>query len=176
MVPHKPSLSMLPPQIHLKIFDILDAVRSTCLGLTCKKFYSIHRGVWGTVPLNAWKWYTEDNSAHTLRDLLEGFRPVGLLYCPVRVRKWLTKERYEEVMEGVYPTSKRQPLEPGPFPQTWDLFRPWVQFNKEGNEIREIKQSGKLGEEGIIHESAALRWSKFRGPEYHAKWGGWIAK
>lgn len=41
-------------EIHLLIFDYLDPVTSTCLGLTCGKFYSIHRAMHGTVKLNQW--------------------------------------------------------------------------------------------------------------------------
>ncbi|KAE8442802.1 hypothetical protein EG329_002835 [Mollisiaceae sp. DMI_Dod_QoI] len=33
----------LPTDIHFKIFDLLCPVNSTCLGLTCKQFYEIHR-------------------------------------------------------------------------------------------------------------------------------------
>lgn len=41
----------LIPEIQLKIFDLLCPVKSTCLGLTCKKFYSIHREYHGKVGL-----------------------------------------------------------------------------------------------------------------------------
>jgi hypothetical protein len=36
-------LSNMPPEIHLSIFDTLDPVSSTCLGLTSRKFYPMHR-------------------------------------------------------------------------------------------------------------------------------------
>lgn len=35
------------PDIHLAIFDHLDPVTSTCLGLTCKHFYRLHIAKWG---------------------------------------------------------------------------------------------------------------------------------
>jgi hypothetical protein len=35
------------PDIHLAIFDHLDLVSSTCLGLTCKYFYRLHIAKWG---------------------------------------------------------------------------------------------------------------------------------
>jgi len=45
------TLQNLPPEIHLKIFDIMDTITSTCLGLTCKKFYTMHWGRHGKVVL-----------------------------------------------------------------------------------------------------------------------------
>jgi len=33
----------MPPEIHLSIFDTLSPKSSTCLGLTSKKFYPLHR-------------------------------------------------------------------------------------------------------------------------------------
>jgi hypothetical protein len=53
----KPSLVNLPPELHLKIFNLLDRTTSTCLGLCTKKFYAIHRSMRGTVPLMAWHSY-----------------------------------------------------------------------------------------------------------------------
>jgi hypothetical protein len=44
-------LSRSPAEVHLLIFENLNAYDSTCLGLTCKKFYEIHRSIYGTVPL-----------------------------------------------------------------------------------------------------------------------------
>ncbi|KAF8862452.1 hypothetical protein BDZ45DRAFT_723280 [Acephala macrosclerotiorum] len=40
-----------PAEIHLKLFDLLCPVNSTVLGLTCKKFYKIHRTYHGAVSL-----------------------------------------------------------------------------------------------------------------------------
>lgn len=45
------SLYTLPAEIHLEIFSYLHSVYSTCLGLTCKKFYPIHRAMNGKVRL-----------------------------------------------------------------------------------------------------------------------------
>lgn len=48
-----PTLGNLPAELHLKIFEELDRVTSTCLGLTNKKFYPIHKSLHGHVPLLA---------------------------------------------------------------------------------------------------------------------------
>ncbi|CAP61709.1 uncharacterized protein PODANS_4_2790 [Podospora anserina S mat+] len=52
---HRPGgrlqLMDLPPEIHYAIFDFLDPIDSTCLGLTNSNLYSIHRRLHGTVPL-----------------------------------------------------------------------------------------------------------------------------
>ncbi|KAB5571888.1 hypothetical protein GE09DRAFT_646640 [Coniochaeta sp. 2T2.1] len=45
------SLTDLPGELHYAIFDFLDPIDSTCLGLTNKHFYDIHRRMRGTVPL-----------------------------------------------------------------------------------------------------------------------------
>lgn len=67
---HRPSsrlsLQDLPSELHYAIFDFLDPIDSTCLGLTSKHFYAIHRRMRGTVPLSTrrdgpneleWAWH-----------------------------------------------------------------------------------------------------------------------
>ncbi|RKU49386.1 hypothetical protein DL546_004492 [Coniochaeta pulveracea] len=60
------SLMDLPPELHYAIFDFLDPIDSTCMGLTNKHFYAIHRRLHGTVPLSTrrdgpneleWAWH-----------------------------------------------------------------------------------------------------------------------
>lgn len=60
------SLMDIPAELHYTIFDFLDPIDSTCLGLTNKHFYAIHRRLHGTVPLSArrdgpneleWAWH-----------------------------------------------------------------------------------------------------------------------
>jgi hypothetical protein len=56
-----PTLTSLPPELHLKIFSELDGITSICLGLTCKKFYLIHKELHPSffnyrIPLS---WYFE---------------------------------------------------------------------------------------------------------------------
>lgn len=46
-------LADLPAELHYAIFDFLDPIDSTCLGLTNKHFYAVHRRMHGTVPLSA---------------------------------------------------------------------------------------------------------------------------
>ncbi|KAI1465959.1 uncharacterized protein F4812DRAFT_90847 [Daldinia caldariorum] len=54
---HQPGVALtledLPPELHYAIFDFLDPIDSTCLGLTSKHFYSIHKRMYGKVPLSA---------------------------------------------------------------------------------------------------------------------------
>ncbi|KAK3682132.1 hypothetical protein B0T22DRAFT_484223 [Podospora appendiculata] len=67
---HRPSAEMtlldLPPELHFAIFDFLDPIDSTCLGLTNRHFYAIHRRMHGSVPLSVrrdgpneleWAWH-----------------------------------------------------------------------------------------------------------------------
>jgi len=60
----------LPSELHFAIFDFLDPIDSTCLGLVNKHFYSIHRRMCGTVPLSTrrdgpneleWAWHLAGN-------------------------------------------------------------------------------------------------------------------
>lgn len=54
---HRPSVRMditdLPAELHFAVFDFLDPIDSTCLGLTNKHFYNIHRRMHGSVPLSS---------------------------------------------------------------------------------------------------------------------------
>lgn len=54
---HRPSSRMvitdLPSEIHFAIFDFLDPIDSTCLGLANKHFYAIHRRMHGSVALSS---------------------------------------------------------------------------------------------------------------------------
>lgn len=60
------TFSTLPAEMHFAFFDLLDPIDATCLGLTCKYLYSIHRRMHGSVPLSVrrdgpneleWAWY-----------------------------------------------------------------------------------------------------------------------
>lgn len=77
---HRPSsrltLMDLPGELHYAIFDFLDAIDSTCLGLTNRHFYAIHRRLRGTVPLTArrdgpneleWAWHQAGNVVRITR-------------------------------------------------------------------------------------------------------------
>lgn len=63
----------LPPELHYAIFDFLDPIDSTCLGLTNKHFYDIHRRMHGTIALSArrsgpndmeWAWHLAGRMMH----------------------------------------------------------------------------------------------------------------
>jgi hypothetical protein len=77
-IPHHHRLSPkmnimdLPGDVHYAIFDFLDPVDSTCLGLTNKHFYAIHRRLHGSVPLSTrrngpneleWAWHVAGGPA-----------------------------------------------------------------------------------------------------------------
>ncbi|KAI0473009.1 hypothetical protein GGR56DRAFT_697859 [Xylariaceae sp. FL0804] len=47
------TLARLPPELHYAVFDFLDPIDSTCLGLTSRHFYAVHRALHGRVPLTA---------------------------------------------------------------------------------------------------------------------------
>lgn len=75
---HRPSAGItlmdLPPELHYAIFDFLDPIDSTCLGLTNSHFYSIHRRMHGTILLSTrregpneleWAWHLATAVVHT---------------------------------------------------------------------------------------------------------------
>lgn len=60
------TFSTLPAEMHFAFFDFLDPIDATCLGLTNKHMYSIHRRMHGSVPLSVrrngpneleWAWH-----------------------------------------------------------------------------------------------------------------------
>ncbi|TPX12229.1 uncharacterized protein E0L32_007115 [Thyridium curvatum] len=74
---HRPSATLtledMPPELHYAIFDWLDPIDSTCLGLANKHFYDIHVRMHGRVPLSArrsgpndmeWAWHLAGNVRH----------------------------------------------------------------------------------------------------------------
>ncbi|CAK7237260.1 hypothetical protein SBRCBS47491_009915 [Sporothrix bragantina] len=63
----------LPAELHYTIFDFLDPIDSTCLGLTNKHFYDIHRRMHGSVTLSVrrsgpndmeWVWHLAGRMMH----------------------------------------------------------------------------------------------------------------
>ena len=59
--PNRPHVTNLPPEIQLSIFDHLDPVTSTCLGLSSKKLYPLHRSTHKKVGL-----YETSSDHHSL--------------------------------------------------------------------------------------------------------------
>ncbi|OLN85568.1 hypothetical protein CCHL11_05866 [Colletotrichum chlorophyti] len=106
---HRPSARMdifdLPAELHYAIFDHLDPIDSTCLGLTNSHFYNIHLRMHGVVPLSSrrngpndleWAWrfagpliYHSDSASPASEALtsqeqvkaLEHMRVKGQVYC-----------------------------------------------------------------------------------------------
>ncbi|KAL2021997.1 hypothetical protein VTK56DRAFT_6237 [Thermocarpiscus australiensis] len=82
---HRPSARLalmdLPAELHYAIFDFLDPIDSTCLGLTNRHFYTIHRRLHGTVPLSTrrvgpneleWAWHQAGKVTRTNATAVDG--------------------------------------------------------------------------------------------------------
>lgn len=87
----------LPTELHLCILDYLDPVSSTCLGVTCKKFYGIHRERYGTVSL-----FKENLRGKPLflllyRWILSGSTFSGLSRFSTRNNKFVSASSYYEL-------------------------------------------------------------------------------
>ena len=79
-------LIALPPELQLRIFDLLDRCSSTCLGLSTRIFYRLHRAARGNVPLCAFYFIPEvpDCRGFRLHVLLKEWVGPELLYCETR--------------------------------------------------------------------------------------------
>ncbi|KAI2625932.1 hypothetical protein GGR54DRAFT_523929 [Hypoxylon sp. NC1633] len=92
------TLEDLPPELHYAVFDFLDPIDSTCLGLTSTHFYDIHRRMHGTVSLSArregpndmeWVWrntfisgpFVAAGSGTDKQNTLATLSPRGQIYC-----------------------------------------------------------------------------------------------
>jgi len=71
----------LPSELHFAIFDFLDPIDATCLGLTNKHFYAIHRRMNGTVSLSTrrdgpneleWAWHLSSRISPSMPSPLDG--------------------------------------------------------------------------------------------------------
>ncbi|KAI1081126.1 hypothetical protein F5B20DRAFT_72664 [Whalleya microplaca] len=95
---HQPGVAItlpdLPPELHYAIFDFLDPIDSTCLGLTSKHFYAIHRRMHPKVSLSArregpndmeWVWRNAGpfvaSGASARQNSLAMLSPRGQVYC-----------------------------------------------------------------------------------------------
>ncbi len=114
---HRPSARMtlldLPSELHFAIFDFLDPIDSTCLGLTNKHFYDIHRRMHGTISLSArrdgpneleWAWH--------LAGAVIQARPPSFNPDQVAILRALGEKREERVVKA---TRAR----PGVLPEVW---------------------------------------------------------
>ncbi|KAI1402941.1 hypothetical protein F4819DRAFT_452756 [Hypoxylon fuscum] len=98
---HQPGVALtledMPPELHYAVFDFLDPIDSTCLGLTNKHFYSIHKRMHGKIPLSTrregpndmeWVWRNAFISGPFLpssgvgkQNSLATLSPRGQVYC-----------------------------------------------------------------------------------------------
>jgi len=81
-------LISLPPELQLRVFDLLDRCSSTCLGLSTRVFYKLHRAARGRVPLCAFYFVPGalDCSGFRLHVLLKEWAGPQLQYCEIRDR------------------------------------------------------------------------------------------
>lgn len=89
-------LIALPPELQLRIFDLLDRCSSTCLGLSTRVFYRLHRAARGKVPLCAFYFIpgASDCSGFRLHVLLKEWAGPDLLYHEIK-DKFVSRASYE---------------------------------------------------------------------------------
>ena len=101
--PDSSPITRLPPEILFEIFEQLDPIDSTCLGLASKQFYDIHRSEYGPVPLSCrrvgpndleWAWRNSTTSpSPASRWKLDKYRGIplkriALHYTPSALSWW----------------------------------------------------------------------------------------
>jgi hypothetical protein len=96
--PAAKSLDFQIPELRLAVFDHLDPVTSTCLGLTCKSFYKIHRSYHSKVRLNQ-EVRSMDGRRYLLHEILRKWVPPNLTYCRVAPHMFMTHERAREKIQ-----------------------------------------------------------------------------
>jgi hypothetical protein len=98
------ALINLPAETQLMIFSYLHPVSSTCLGLTCKRFYTIHRKLYGTVRTSDLRFSVKVELQHLLETWM----------APKWVWSWLQKRyvKSDELAESDrrYRTKSRRSL------------------------------------------------------------------
>jgi hypothetical protein len=77
----KPVLVTLPLEIHLMIFGHLDRCSSTCLALTSKRLYPIHKSLRGTkIPLAAYCTLADNKTGKHLYKLIWDWMGEDMFY------------------------------------------------------------------------------------------------
>ncbi|KAE9375334.1 hypothetical protein N431DRAFT_463421 [Stipitochalara longipes BDJ] len=89
-------LIALPPELQLRVFDLLDRCSSTCLGLSTRVFYRLHRAARGKVPLCAFYFVpgASDCGGFRLHVLLKEWAGPELQYCEIK-DKFVTRTSLE---------------------------------------------------------------------------------
>ncbi|KAM0287243.1 hypothetical protein ACHAQH_000557 [Verticillium albo-atrum] len=96
----------LPPELHYAVFDFLDPIDSTCLGLVNKQFYDIHRRMHGSVSLSARR--------EGPNDMEWAWRGAGPLVHPSSVPRM---PKIDEKAESSPPTPGAAPVQRQPHPE-----------------------------------------------------------
>jgi hypothetical protein len=85
-------LTTLPPELQLSIFDSLDPVSSTCLGLTSRKLYPLHRARHKKVGLYEGSY----DHGHPLCILLKDWAPDDLM-LDWESERLVSRDRYRAI-------------------------------------------------------------------------------
>jgi hypothetical protein len=98
----KPTITSLAADVHSKLFETLDAVTSACLGLTCKSFYSTHRPLHWSVPLQDLVWIpattSRPSSLHSLKGLISDWMAPLVIGRAMYTPRFATQERMDELV------------------------------------------------------------------------------
>ena len=99
---------MSDQEILLQIIHQLSEVFSTCLGLTCKELYSIHRNRHGSVPLT--RFSRHEKSHLQLGSLLSVWAGPDFVYHKGPPGLFIRKERYASFLAETHEQQRRQDL------------------------------------------------------------------
>jgi len=139
-------LISLPPELQLTVFGLLDRCSSTCLGLSTRVFYKLHRAARGRVPLCAFYFVpgASDCSGFRLHVLLKEWAGPQLQYCENR-DKFVSRttweiERIERAMAPENPCERICCHELDPF-----IAQKFVTINQRDNQEKrkDAREAGK---------------------------------
>jgi hypothetical protein len=85
-------ITIIPTELVLKIFSLLKPVPATAFGLTCQKFWSIHRELNGNVRIN------QSSDGHVLYLLLKSWMGPNLVYAQP-YKKFVSTKHWARVLE-----------------------------------------------------------------------------
>ena len=80
----------MPVEMHLELFKCLDEAQSVCVGLTCRKLYSLHYSIHGKVELHYHRYYIGGGVYMRLTEDADG----NAHYLAVLIRDWMGPEYF----------------------------------------------------------------------------------
>jgi len=138
-------ITTLPTELQLIIFENLRSDFSACLGLTCKKFYAMHRAFHGSIPFNT---VYPCDCLGDCKERLPEFRQFGhRSQLPILLYLWMHHAGYELANSNhIFQRSQQIPVLNGPWQIGKDSIAKFewaLRFGEFGQGMRKVPQKAK---------------------------------